>query len=92
MAQKHQTTTLSTTAQKVITFPNTQASVRCYFQNNDATNAVWIGNSTVTTSGATVGLKIAAGATMELHFDGGDTVWAIAAAGTPSLTVLSMKN
>jgi len=92
MAQKHQATTLGTTAQKVFTFPAGQSSVRCYVQNNDATNAVYIGTSTVTATGATTGIKIAPGAMLEFHFDGGDSLWAVAAAGTPSLTILSMRN
>ena len=55
--------------------------VAVQFQNLDSA-AVFLGDQTITTSGATRGHSLAANATFQLWLSSGDTVWAISAAGT----------
>jgi hypothetical protein len=82
MALVHINTTVGTTATKVMTLPiGLKNSVAVQFQNLDSA-AVFIGDASVTTSGATRGHSIAANATQQFWLNGGDTVWAISAAGT----------
>jgi hypothetical protein len=82
MALVHINVTVGTTKTKVFTLPSgLNGSVAVQFQNLD-TAAVFIGDDTVTASGATRGHSIAANATQQMWLNSGDTVWAISAAGT----------
>jgi hypothetical protein len=82
MALAHINTTVGTTVTKVVTLPLGLANpVAVQFQNLDVA-AVFIGDNTVTTSGATRGHSIAANGTFQLWLSAGDTVWAISALGT----------
>lgn len=93
MALNHLTATLSTTAQKVLALPIGGGQVRCYFQNADATNDIYIGGKGVTTSGANQGLRIAKSSLpMEMTLDAGDVIYAIGSAGTPALTIIWTRN
>jgi hypothetical protein len=82
MALAHFNTTVGTTVTKVITVPlGLMNPVAVQFQNLDSA-AVFIGDNTITTSGATRGHSIPAAGTFQLWLNAGDTVWAISAAGT----------
>jgi hypothetical protein len=82
MAIVHLNTTVGTTVTKVLTLPTgLKASVAVQFQNLDSA-AVFIGDSTITASGATRGHSIAANATQQFWLNPGDVVWAISAAGS----------
>lgn len=82
MALVHYNTTVGTTVTKVLTMPaGLKSYVAVQFQNLD-TAAVFIGDATVTTSGANRGHSIAANATLQLWLNSGDTLYAISAAGT----------
>jgi hypothetical protein len=82
MALVHINATVGTAVTKVLTIPVGLANpIAVQFQNLDSA-AVFIGDATVTTSGATRGHSIAAAGTFQLWLSGGDTVWAISAAGT----------
>lgn len=81
--------TAGTTGTKVYTLPTgVRQNVPVYIDNNDAA-PIWIGNSAaVTTSGATVGIKIAAGGSRQLWMCANDTIYAVSAAGTAAGAVL----
>jgi hypothetical protein len=82
MALVHINATVDTAVTKVLTIPVGLANpIAVQFQNLDSA-AVFIGDATVTTSGATRGHSIAAAGTFQLWLSGGDVVWAISAAGT----------
>lgn len=81
MALVHINTTVGTTVTKVLTIPvGLTNPVAVQFQNLDSA-AIFIGDQTITTSGAARGHSIAAAGTFQLWMSGGDTVWAISAAG-----------
>lgn len=62
-------------------------NVAVQIQNLDAA-AVFVGDTTVTTSGAGRGHSIAANATLQLWLNSGDKVYAISAAGTTAGAVV----
>jgi len=74
--------TVGTTAQIVFTVPTgNRQNVPVYIDNLD-TNPIWIGDASITTSGATQGIKLAASASRQLWCNGTDQIYAISAAGT----------
>ena len=74
--------TVGTSAQIVFTIPvGNRQNVPVYIDNLD-TAPIWIGDAGITTSGATQGIKIAAGASRQLWCNAEDQVFAISAAGT----------
>lgn len=82
MALVHINATVGTTATKILTIPSgIPQGIAVQFQNLD-TAAVFIGDQTITASGATRGHSIAVNATQQLWLNSGDTIWAISAAGT----------
>ena len=88
MALVHINSTVGTTVTKLFTV---QAGVRnpvaVQIQNLDAA-AIFIGDNTVSTSGATRGHSVGAASTFQLWLSSGDTVWAISAAGTAAGSVV----
>jgi hypothetical protein len=93
MALSNVSVATSTTSKLILTLPTGGGSVKVYLQNNDATNDIYIGTKSVSASGTNQGLKIAKGGNVyDFLLDGGDQIYAIASAGTPSLTVLWSKN
>lgn len=83
--------TTGATAQKLCAGRSSRRGL--IIKNHDATNAVLIGNSAVAATGVTNGgLQLAAGATLQLtDFNASiqqDEFWAVAAAGTPIVSVL----
>ena len=93
MALNHRTVTANTTTATLLARVNSgSGKINVTVGNNDASNAIYIGASNVTASGATQGLKLAAGANINLQVDGGDSIYVISASGTPSTTILWFGN
>ena len=81
MALVHTNNTVGTTPTQIIQVPNGIGYAAVQIQNLD-TASIWIGDTTITTSGATRGHLIAASGTFQLWLHGGDKVYAISAAGS----------
>jgi hypothetical protein len=82
MAFQTKNATVGTTAGMLVTLPVTMGQGRAVqIQNNDSAS-IFIGESNVTTSGATKGHVILAAQTYQVWISGGDTIYAISAAGT----------
>ena len=82
MALVQTNNTVGTTASIVFTVPvGNRQNVPVYIDNLD-TAPIWIGDSGITTSGATQGIKIATGASRQLWCNAEDQIYAISAAGT----------
>ena len=82
MATQHVNTTTFTTAQVLFQAKtglerNTPVSIY-----NGHSAAIFIGDSTVTTSGATIGRTIATATTQTIYVNSGDIVYGISAAGS----------
>ena len=88
MALVHTNSTVGTTITKIISIPPSKGqSVAVQIQNLDSA-AVFIGDATITTSGASRGHSIAANTSFQLWLSGGDEVFAISAAGTTAGAVV----
>jgi len=81
MALVHTNHLVGTTAGKIVSLPVGIRNAAVSIQNNSAA-AIYVGDATITTSGATQGHIVAAGATYQLWLNGGDQVFAIAASAT----------
>lgn len=81
MALIHQNVQVQTTATLICNVPPTSRYTAISIQNNHSA-AIFVGDSTITVSGATVGHSVAAGATYQLWVNAGDKVYAISAAAT----------
>jgi hypothetical protein len=88
MALVHINSTVGTTVTKLFTLSGGISNpVAVQIQNLDAA-AIFIGDSSITTSGATRGHSIAAVGTFQLWLSSGDTLYAISAAGTTAGAVV----
>ena len=92
MALNHNTVTLGTTVKALVKVPNGAGKVNVYISNNDGSNDFFIGASNVTSSGATQGFRVPKSTNVTLQADGGDTIYGISAAGTPTASVLWFGN
>jgi hypothetical protein len=81
MALIHTNSQVQTTATLIATIPQTMRYTAISIQNGHS-SAIFVGDSTITTSGATAGHSIAAGGTFQLWVSAGDKVYAISAAAT----------
>lgn len=81
MALNLDNTTVGTTATPILTLPNGVGYVACQIFNNDSA-AIFVGDQNVGKANPTVGLKIAAGASLQIWVHGNETIYAISAAGT----------
>ena len=81
MALNLDNTTVGTTPTPILTLPNGVGYVACQIFNNDSA-AIFIGDNTVTKANPGIGLKVAAGASLQIWARGNDTIYAISAAGT----------
>jgi hypothetical protein len=89
MAQlQHGTITVGSTATTLLTTPTGTRRAIVTIKNNDSTNAVYIGDGTVTASGATQGIGIAEGATLQVEFAPGTKISAITASANVSVSYL----
>jgi len=82
MALLQTNNTVKTAAGVLFTVPTgNRQNIPVYIDNLD-TAAIWIGDDAITTSGATQGIKVAAGGSRQLWMNSGDVIYAISAAGT----------
>ena len=82
MALNTNNNTAGTTPTLIFTVPvGNRQNVPVYVDNLD-TAPIWIGDSAITTSGATQGIKIAAGGSRQLWCNALDQIFAVSAAGT----------
>jgi len=81
MALVHVNATVGTTANLLFKMPAGLPDTAVQICNNH-TAVLYIGDSTVTTSGATRGSQIAVNATQQVWLRGNDEVWAIVASAT----------
>ena len=82
MAFKHINATTFTTPTAIFTAPTglpRQTPITIY---NGHSATIFIGDATITTSGATIGRTLAAGANQIFYINSGDVVYAISAAGS----------
>ena len=86
MAIVHVNKTVATTATVLTTLNSITEYTAISIQNNDSAS-IFIGDSTLTVSGANKGHVIAAAATYQLWVRENDTVYAISAAGTAANAV-----
>lgn len=88
MALIHANSTVGTTATLLVTvLTSARNPVAVQIQNLDAA-AVFVGDSTITTSGATRGHSIAANGTFQLWLSPGDKIFGISASGTTAGAVV----
>ena len=81
MALVHINATAGTTPSIICALENGIGSVAVQIQNGDSAS-LWVGDSSITTSGATKGHLITAGTTFQLWLHGNDKIYAVSAAGT----------
>ncbi len=88
LAPKTYTSTAEATAKLIIPSALMPAGV-CSFEvrNNDSAHSIYLGDSTVTGSGATLGRTVLAGAAFPVAGNRPDLWYIVAPAGTPSYTV-----
>jgi hypothetical protein len=82
MALQHINSQVQTTATLIATLPPSMGrniAVQIY---NNHSSAIYIGDATITTSGATIGRPMAATSSFQLWLNGGDKIYAISAAQT----------
>lgn len=81
------TESLSTSAERIIDAGAASVNDRttALVKNNDAAITVYLGGSDVDT---TDGFPLPAGSTLVIDLGRGDDVWAVAASGTPTVSVL----
>jgi hypothetical protein len=86
MAIVHANKTVATTATLLTTLNSITEYTAISIQNNDSAS-IFIGDSTVTVSGANKGHVVAAGATYQLWVRASDAIYAISSAGTAANAV-----
>lgn len=82
MALRHINNQVQTTATLIAELPTSMGrniAVQIY---NNHSSAIYIGDSTITTSGATIGRPMPATSSFQLWLNGGDKIYAISAAQT----------
>lgn len=82
MAFKHINTTTFTTPQILTTIPTgipRQTPITVY---NGHSASIFVGDSTITTSGATIGRTIPTATSQTFYVNGGDVIYGISAAGS----------
>ena len=81
MALFHGNATVQTTPTLIVQVSRTSRYTAVSIQNNHS-SSIFIGDDTITASGATKGHTIAAGANFQIWLNAGDKVYAISAAAT----------
>jgi len=82
MAVQHINATTQTTTTALATIKTGLKGAVAVQIYNGHSAAIFIGDSTITTSGATIGRTIAASGNLQLWLNSGDTIYAISAAGS----------
>jgi len=85
---QHGTITVGTSAQVLFVVPTGIRRALFHIRNNDASKTIYIGDGTVTASGATQGLPIPAVTTQALEFTAGTTISVIASGASTSVSYL----
>lgn len=83
MALIHNNVTVGTTPTQILQMPNGVGYVASQIFNND-TAAIFIGDAQVDKANPGIGLKLAAGASVQIWLHGNDQLYAISSAGTAS--------
>jgi len=78
MPLQHVNTTVSTTAKLLVKIPSTVKAVATQIYNNTGA-AIYIGDASITSSGATVGNAIANGASVQVWLNSLDELYVICA-------------
>ena len=81
MAVAHSNVTVKTIATPIVEMPTGLPYTAVQICNGDS-QSIWIGDSTIATSGATKGTVIAAGSVFTIWLHAGDVLYGISAAGT----------
>ena len=81
MALVHVNATTATTPQPLFTLPAGLQSTAVQICNNHAA-VLYIGDASISTSGATRGNQIAVNASQQVWLNSGDTVWGVTAAAS----------
>ena len=82
MAFQHVNASTITTPRPLFTMPTgipRQTPVTIY---NGHSAAIFVGDNTITTSGATIGRTLAAANSQTFYVNGGDVIWAVSAANS----------
>lgn len=89
MALEQYNTTVGTTATQVAYIDTgSRQNIPVFITNSDA-QPIWVGDSTVTSSGARVGIRIATNSNLQLWCNGADKIYAVSAAGTAANAVVT---
>jgi hypothetical protein len=88
MALVHTNATVQTTPTIIVTIPSSVGQSRAVQIYNGHSAAIFIGDATITTSGATIGRTIAASGSFQLWLNGGDKIYAVSAAATATGAVV----
>ena len=88
MALVHSNNQVQTTATLIASLPVSMGQNKAIQIYNGHSAAIFIGDATITTSGATIGRTIAAAGSFQLWLNGGDKVYAISAAQTAAGAVV----
>jgi hypothetical protein len=88
MAFQHVNASTFTTPQILLQIPTgipRQTPITIY---NNHSAAIFIGDATITTSGATIGTVLNNAARLTLNVNGGDVIWAISAAASATGAII----
>lgn len=88
MAFNHINASTYTTAQPLVTIKQTAAPQTAVTIYNGHSASIFVGDSTITTSGATIGRTIPTANSQTFYVNGGDIVYAISAAASAAGAVV----
>ena len=84
----HVNNTVQTTPTLIADLPPSMGQSKAVQIYNGSAASIYVGDATITTSGATIGRTIAAGGTFQLWINGGDKIYAIATLATTAGSVV----
>jgi hypothetical protein len=92
MAIVHNSVTVGTEPTIIATIPAGNPTTVVLVSNTDA-QTIWLGDETLSSTGATKGIRMASAANLEVSLNAGDVLYSISAAGTAAnaVTVLYSK-
>jgi hypothetical protein len=88
MALVHSNNTVGTTATLIASLPPSMGQRQAIQIFNGSAVSIYVGDTTIATSGATIGRTIAASGTFQMWLNGGDKVYAIATVATTAGSVV----
>lgn len=77
----HQTTTVTTTPMMLFQAPTTYGKVSLYISNEGGSKA-YLGDASVSVTGALEGYNLNNGATLNMELNGGEQIWCVSAASS----------